>query len=113
MGKQGPPLANAILTFQTEAQTGFADIDMLLKIFLQLILLIHLMATMKVLRYYREMSENDLATILSGDACPQDYRTLKIIGVASVLGIPQDNLFYKGIWKNIQIYIPRIIVQSI
>ena len=51
------------------------------------------MATMKVLRYYREMSENDLATILSGDACPQDYRTLKIIGVASVLGVPQDTTF--------------------
>ena len=39
------------------------------------------------------LSENDSASILSGDACPQDYTTLKIICVASVLGVPQDTTF--------------------
>ena len=48
------------------------------------------------------LSDNDSASILSGDACPQDYTTLKIICVASVLEVPQDTTFYKEIWKNIQ-----------
>ena len=39
------------------------------------------------------LSEDDSAGILSGDKCPQDYTTLKIICVASVLGVPQDTTF--------------------
>ena len=39
------------------------------------------------------LSQNDSASILSGDACPQDYKTIKIIFVASVLGVPQDTTF--------------------
>ena len=39
------------------------------------------------------LSENDSASILSGDACPKDYTTLQIICVASVLWVPQDTTF--------------------
>ena len=38
-------------------------------------------------------SQNDSAIILSSDACPQDYRIIKIIFVASVLGVPQNTTF--------------------
>ena len=39
------------------------------------------------------LSQNDSASILSSDGCPQDYRTLQIICEASVLGVPQDTTF--------------------
>ena len=33
------------------------------------------------------LSQNDSASILSGNDCPQDYTTVQIICVASVLGV--------------------------
>ena len=46
------------------------------------------------------LSQNDLASILSGNACPQDYKTITIICVASVLGVLQDTTFFiKGFGK--------------
>ena len=39
------------------------------------------------------LSQNDSASSLSGNAFPQDNKTIKIICVASVLGVPQDTTF--------------------
>ena len=39
------------------------------------------------------LTQNDSASILSGNDCPLDYKTVKIIWAASVLGVPQDTTF--------------------
>ena len=45
------------------------------------------------------LSQNDSICILSGNACPQDYTTIKIICVASVLGPPRHHVLIKEFGK--------------
>ena len=45
-------------------------------------------------------NQNDSAIILSGDACPQDYTTLKIILCSlSIWGPPRNHFYIKGFGK--------------
>ena len=56
------------------------------------------------------LSQNDSESILSGNACPQDKTTIKIIYVASLIGVSQDTTFFiKGFGKIYKLKFHRIL----